>query len=210
MGELNRGYLVAGGVAVLGALAMGQGMRDTEPEPHYRDFGGPRALWRIPDGQALPYSPPVRIDIPGIDVRAPLMRVGQNKDGTVEVPSFKEASKVGWYEHGAAPGGRGAAVVLGHYDGLTGPAVFYKVHKLRPGAPIRVVRADGRVAEFRVDAMERVPKWEFPRTRVYGKVRYAGLRLVTCGGKYDKDEHSYRDNVIVYAHLTGSAGQARP
>jgi hypothetical protein len=64
-----------------------------------------------------------------------------------------------------------------------------------------VARQDGSVAVFRVDATERVPKWEFPRARVYGKVRYAGLRLVTCGGEYDEGGRTYRDNLIVYAHL---------
>jgi hypothetical protein len=93
-------------------------------------------------------------------------------------------------------------VLLGHYDDADGPAVFHRLRHVRPGAMIRVTRQDHSVAVFSVDATERVPKREFPRTRVYGKVRYAGLRLVTCGGRYDEADRSYADNLIVYAHLT--------
>ena len=205
MGGRDRGYAVAAALAVAGALAMGHGARERGGQVHYRDFGGPRALWHIPDGDALPASPPTRIQIPEIDVDAPVMRVGLNRDGTVGVPPLSRAERAGWYEHGPAPGSRGPAVVLGHYDDLGGPAVFHRLHAVRPGTRVRVVRRDGAVAVFRVDAMERVPKWEFPRARVYGKVRYAGLRLITCGGRYDRADRSYRDNLIVYAHLVGSS-----
>ncbi|MBW8487148.1 class F sortase [Actinomadura sp. PM05-2] len=177
---------------------------DATGEAHeYRDLGGPKALWRIPDGPALAFSPPARLQIPDIGVDAATMRVGRNGDGSVQVPPFSAAAKAGWYEHGPAPGSRGPAVVLGHYDDTAGPAVFYKLKRLKPGAVVKVVRKDRSVALFSVDAVEQVRKFEFPRSRVYGEVRYAGLRLVTCGGSYNGAEHSYRDNVIVYAHLSG-------
>ncbi|MFC4913844.1 class F sortase [Actinomadura gamaensis] len=200
----NRGYLVAGGLAVLGAVALGRGVHLPGEAAHYRDLGGPRALWSIPDGTDLPAAAPERIEIPDADVRASVMPVGQNEDGTVEVPPFRVAERVGWYRGGPAPGTRGSSVLLGHYDDREGPAVFYRLHKVRPGAIVKVARSDGTTALFSVDAVEQVPKWDFPRGRVYGNVRYAGLRLITCGGSYNRVEHSYRDNLIVYAHLTGS------
>ncbi|GAA2595449.1 class F sortase [Actinomadura fulvescens] len=200
MGERN-GYLIAAGLAVLGALAVGQGVKN-EPR-HYRDHGGPRALWNIPDGGELPVSPPERLQIPDLALDAPVMRVDRADDGTVQVPPFDRSEQAGWYQRGPAPGSRGSAVVLGHYDDLDGSAVFYRLHELRPGAQIRVVRHDRSKAVFRVDAVEQIHKRDFPRNRVYGDVRYAGLRLVTCGGSYDKQDRSYRDNVIVYAHLVG-------
>lgn len=201
----NRGYLLAGGLAVLGAVAIGHGVHAPAETTHYRDLGGPRALWSIPDGTDLPAAQPERVEIPDAGVRASVMPVGQNEDGTVEVPPLTAAKRVGWYDGGPAPGRRGSAVLLGHYDDLDGPAAFYKLHKVKAGATVKVVRSDGRTALFTVDAVEQVPKWDFPGGRVYGNVRYAGLRLVTCGGPYKRDEHSYRDNLIVYAHLTGSS-----
>ncbi|MEV5570052.1 class F sortase [Spirillospora sp. NPDC052269] len=201
----GRAYLLAGGLAVLGAVALGHGVRSRPEAAHYRDLGGPRALWNIPDGTDLPAAMPERVEIPDAGVHASVMPVGQNRDGTVEVPPLQTAERVGWYRGGPAPGTRGSAVLLGHYDDQSGPAAFYKLHKVRRGAVVRVGRSDGRTALFTVDAVEKVPKWNFPGSRVYGDVRYAGLRLVTCGGSYDRAEHSYRDNLIVYAHLTGTA-----
>lgn len=201
----NQGYLLAGGLAVLGVLAMGHGMAGNHPsQPRY--YGGPRALWHIPDGKALPPSDPVRIEIPDAGVKAPIRPVGKNRDGTVQVPPLRRAHYTGWYRYGPAPGSRGSAVVLGHYDDLSGAAAFYRLGKVRPGDIVRVTRRDRTTAVFKVDAVEQVRKHEFPRQRVYGPVRYAGLRLVTCGGTYDRSDHSYRDNVIVYAHLVGGRG----
>ncbi|SEF61226.1 Sortase family protein [Thermomonospora echinospora] len=197
----NAEYLAAVVLAVTAAVAWGHGSPEDQRTGQVHD--GPRALWHIPDGEAMPASAPVRLEIPRLGVRAPVLPVGRNRDGTVEVPPLHRPRHVGWYRHGPAPGSRGAAVLLGHYDDLRGPAVFYRLGEVRPGDVVRVVRRDRSVAVFAVDATEQVPKEGFPGRRVYGPVRYAGLRLVTCGGTFDHARRSYSDNVVVYAHLTG-------
>jgi hypothetical protein len=206
----GRGYVVAAVLAVLGSIVLGKGTGHAPPPEPRR--AGPPALRHLPDGAALPWARPVRVDIPAAGVAAPLLALGQNPDGTVEVPPFGRASYAGWYRYGPAPGMRGAAVVLGHLDDRRGAAAFYRLGAVRPGAVVRVARDDGVTAEFRVDGVEQVPKARFPASRVYGEVRYAGLRLVTCGGPFDRRRRSYRDNVIVYAHLVAArrAAQVRP
>ncbi|MGI5419508.1 class F sortase [Actinomadura luteofluorescens] len=153
-------------------------------------------------GPALDRSLPVRVSIPSIGVRAPLARLGLGSGGEVRVPPADRPGEAGWYEGGPAPGERGAAVILGHVDSAKGAAVFYDLGRLRPGHRIEVSRADGRVAVFAVESVERVPKGRFPTGRVYGPLGHPGLRLVTCGGALDRAERSYRDNVIVYAAET--------
>ncbi|WP_018351430.1 class F sortase [Longispora albida] len=151
---------------------------------------------------SLPRSEPVRIDIPGIDVRAPVTPTGVDEDGEIEVPPVYSSHLTGWYRHGAAPGELGPAVITGHVDSdRVGPAVFFRLGSLQPGALIRVVRKDNQVAEFRVDGVASFEKDEFPAERVYGPLPYAGLRLVTCGGAYDKARKTYLSNVIVFATL---------
>lgn len=93
-------------------------------------------------------------------------------------------------------------VILGHVDSAKGAAVFYELGRLRPGHRIEVTRADGRTVQFTVESVERVPKERFPTGRVYGPLDHAGLRLVTCGGSFDRNKRSYRDNIIVYAAQT--------
>ena len=74
----------------------------------------------------------------------------------------------------------------------------------KPGDEVAIDRTDGGTAWFVVLATEQYPKDAFPTERVYGDIDHAGLRLITCGGEFDRAARSYRDNVVVYASLVGS------
>lgn len=142
---------------------------------------------------------PVRIEIPSLGVTSALEELGRNADGTVEVPGDWDTA--GWYTGGAKPGQVGSSVILGHVDSKAGPAVFAEVHDLPAGAEIRIERADGTVATFVVERVEQHPKDDFPTADVYYPTLEPLLRLVTCGGSFDRDWGHYRDNVIVFARL---------
>ena len=157
-----------------------------------------------PRARPLARSAPVEIRIPGIGVNAPVMKVGRAADGTVQVPPLAEHNLTGWYEHGPSPGQRGPAVILGHVDSAAGISVFYHLRNMRAGDRVYVTLADGKVAAFAVDGLQKVAKDAFPTASVYGKAGYPSLRLITCGGPFDEATGHYVDNVIVYAHLIGS------
>jgi hypothetical protein len=142
-------------------------------------------------------APPRRIVIPAIGVSAPVIALGLNRDGTIQTP--RAWGDTGWYKPGPEPGERGPAVVAGHKDSTTGPAVFYRLRELKRGNLIRIGRADGSTVRFRVQRVEHWPKSEFPTGRVYGPTRGAVLRLVTCSGNFDRSTGHYVDNTIVYA-----------
>jgi sortase (surface protein transpeptidase) len=144
-------------------------------------------------------SPPVRLEIPAIGVSSPLVRLGLGPDGTMEVPGdFRLA---GWFTGGAQPGQLGPAVIAGHVDSRTGPAVFYRLRELRPGSEVRVVRADRLVVRFRVESLASYPKQALPGDEVYGATTAPTLRLITCAGTFDRASQSYRDNLIVSARI---------
>jgi hypothetical protein len=148
------------------------------------------------DGRA---AAPRRISIPAIGVSAPVVALGLHHDGTLQTP--RRWAATGWYKPGPEPGERGPAVIVGHVDSKTGPAVFYRLRELAPGDLIRIRRADAEhsLIRFRVQRVERWPKAEFPARRVYGPTRGAALRLVTCSGSFDRATGHYADNTIVYA-----------
>jgi len=155
--------------------------------------------------KALGRSAPVRLTIPGIDVHTRLISLGLEKDGTVQVPPLKGDAPAGWYRGLSSPGEAGASVILGHVDSAKdGPAVFYRLRDLRPGMKLSVDRADGRTVSFVVRSVARYSKKDFPTSTVYGDRPGAELRLVTCGGSFDALRRSYRDNIVVYAAMTGS------
>jgi LPXTG-site transpeptidase (sortase) family protein len=145
---------------------------------------------------------PVRIAIPDLGVSAPLMRLGVKRSGEIQVPPLSRRNLAGWYRHGPVPGELGPAVILGHVNNRQGAAVFARLREIRRGQKIYVTRSDGVVAEFTVDGVEQVSKKTFPTERVYGNTTEAALRLITCGGVYDRKRHGYSDNIIVYATLS--------
>jgi sortase (surface protein transpeptidase) len=143
--------------------------------------------------------PPVRIEIPAIGVSSALVRLGLNTDGTMQVPG--DYGVAGWFTGGPAPGDTGPAVIAGHVDSRSGPAIFYRLGALRPGDAIKIIRADGTTARFVADDVARFPKQAFPTQAVFGPTPDPVLRLITCGGRFDRARRSYVDNVIVTAHL---------
>uniref|UniRef100_UPI00157D2C87 class F sortase n=1 Tax=Micromonospora maritima TaxID=986711 RepID=UPI00157D2C87 len=146
-----------------------------------------------------PASLPVRLAVPAIKVTAPVTPVGQARDGSVDVPPLTEHNQTGWYDRGAVPGEPGRAIIVGHVDTKSGPAVFYRLHSLKPGARIQVTRSDRTVVTFKVDSVEYFDKANLPAARVYGDSGPSELRLITCGGEWVGGRTGYEDNVIVFA-----------
>ena len=147
---------------------------------------------------AVAHTVPVGLAIPaiGVDARG-LVPLGRNPDGSLQVPA--NYATAGWFTGGAVPGALGPAVIAGHVDSLAGPAVFYRLAQLRPGDEVLVRLSDGDRVRFRVDGVRHYPKLGFPTEAVYGPVPGSALRLITCGGSFDRAARSYLDNVVVYA-----------
>jgi LPXTG-site transpeptidase (sortase) family protein len=150
---------------------------------------------------ALTHSEPVQIDVPAIEVTSPLVDLGLLEDGTLETPL--NYAKAGWFAGGNLPGdpqGR-PAVIAGHVDDHTGPAVFFRLRELVAGDEVEVLRADNTVAVFTVTESQQYPKSEFPSEQVYAPVGDSEIVLITCTGDFDEDVRSYRDNLVVRATL---------
>lgn len=161
------------------------------------------------DGPHLAASVPTAVSIPAIGVHSDLQRLGLQPDGTLQTPQpgphYDEAA---WFDGSATPGQLGVSVLEGHVDSAAnGPSVFFRLGALRPGDAIAVARADGSTAHFAVDSVREFPKSAFPTTAVYGgDPHQASLRLITCGGPFDRSTRNYLDDIVVYAHLTGTGG----
>lgn len=156
-------------------------------------------------GPTLRSSAPVAVTIPAIRVRSPLLRLGLNRDGTLQVPSLTtSANEAAWYKNSVTPGQAGTSVIEGHVDSYHGPAVFYRLGALRPGNLIDVTRADGITAVFRVTGVREYDKDKFPSATIFGPADYAALRLITCGGDFDPATGHYLGSVVVFASLASS------
>ncbi|GAA2239738.1 hypothetical protein GCM10010413_46750 [Promicromonospora sukumoe] len=142
---------------------------------------------------------PVRISIPSIDVDAGFENLGIGQDGRLEAPVDYDLA--GWYADGVEPGDVGPAIVAGHVDSRTAPAVFVRLDELDPGAEVLVEMSDGEVLTFETTRSTQSAKSAFPTADVYSNVPAPELRLVTCAGDFDSGSGHYVDNLVVFAEL---------
>jgi len=142
-----------------------------------------------------PWAAPTALRVPAAAVDVPLPPIGLDGSGALVPP----AVGAGWYADGPAPGETGPAVIAGHVDWAGSPAVFARLDELGPGDEVLVDHADGSTSRFTVSHVERYAKSAFPTAAVYGPTPGAELRLITCGGVFDRAAGSYLDNVVVYA-----------
>ena len=166
--------------------------------------GDPPALLRPPAAAPGPAvaapARPVAVSIPALSVAGPLEELVADP-ATGELAAPHDPARAGWYAAGVVPGDQGPAVIGGHVDSRSGPGVFFRLRTLRPGDLVDVTRSDGRTVRFSVIAVALYPKDRFPTEAVYGPTSGPELRLVTCGGTFDRSARSYDDNVVVDAAL---------
>ncbi|MET4051682.1 LPXTG-site transpeptidase (sortase) family protein [Frigoribacterium sp. PvP054] len=144
---------------------------------------------------------PAAVSVPAIGLDAPLIDLGIADDGAMEVPV--DADDVGWFTGGGKPGGRGPTVIAAHVDSASGPAVFARLDELVAGDRVDVTTVEGGVVGYVVTEVLDVPKAEFPTGRVFGAQPTDQLRLITCGGVFDRSSGHYDQNRIVFAEPMG-------
>lgn len=155
---------------------------------------------RLADHQRRTQQPtPVRVRIPELAIDARVDAVGVDSDGSMTVP--QPPSRLGWYEHGPAPGdAEGSAVIAGHVDSAAhGPGAFFELGAVEPGATVVVTLSDGTDVLFEVTGRQRIDKEVLPTDDLFRRTGPGVLTLVTCGGDFDTARRSYTDNVVVVA-----------
>lgn len=182
------------GVAVAVALAgCGTGASDAPNEMGARAGVEPA----IPMGEQV--GSPEHLRIPKLGINEPLVALALTPEGAPEVPPTDKPQEVGWFEPGPEPGEVGSSVIVGHINGrvngISTPGVFSRLNQLALGDEVWV---DDR--RFVITGTEQVKKNQFPTNRVYGVATSdAELRLITCGGDFDRGSGHYEDNYIVSA-----------
>ncbi|ROS31336.1 class F sortase [Cellulomonas sp. PhB150] len=205
------------GAALLlgGATAVVIGINDQEPAPPVPPAAEAPVESSTPTATSAPVPAPTEkatevakkvplpttISIPSLDVSSKLLTLGLAKDGTIAVPAKgKNYDRAAWFDGSPRPGADGPAVIEGHVDGDNGPSVFHDLGKITKGAKITVTREDGSKVHFVVDGVASYPKDDFPVTKVYANTKDPQLRLITCGGEFDRKTGHYVDNTVVFAH----------
>ncbi|MET9497840.1 class F sortase [Streptomyces sp. NPDC006552] len=142
---------------------------------------------------------PARLRIPALHLDTAIASLSLDSEGRLPAPAGY--TDVGWWREGPSPGEAGPAVIAGHLDTVSGPAVFADLAGLRPGDRVEITRADRSTSVFEVRGTAEYPQDDFPTEAVYGSTPDAELRLITCGGAYDRAARRYLDNTVVSATM---------
>nr|WP_246406558.1 class F sortase [Modestobacter versicolor] len=174
----------------------------TAPAP-----AAPSAAGALPQVAARPATPPpvvtavppVRLEVPGAGIDAPLDPVGVEPDGAMTLP--EDVGRAGWYRYGPVPGAtEGTAVLAGHVDDEEqGLGELAPLRGVEPGAEVRVTDAAGVVTRWQVVGREVIEKQAVPLDQLFQRTGPPRLVLVTCGGDFLPELRSYQDNVVVVA-----------
>lgn len=156
----------------------------------------------VPTGAAE--QAPARLVVPALKLNAAVDAVGiDERTGDFAVPP--SVDRVGWYRFG--PGfaaGTGSIVVAGHVDSAEqGKGAFFRLGRMATGDRITLTGPDGAKREFEVVARKRYDKKRIPLDEYFARDGDLRLTLITCGGPFDQQTRSYRDNVVVTATPVG-------
>ena len=137
------------------------------------------------------------ISIPDIGVSSDIELLTLDSTGALLPPV--DFNKAGWYSAGVVPGQIGPAIIAGHIDSTTAPAVFANLHRVTPGMKILVTLSAGTTLTFEAGRSQVASKTQFPSNAVYGTVPTPQLRVITCDGTFDPATGHYDDNLVVFA-----------
>lgn len=144
---------------------------------------------------------PLQVRIGTIAVDAPVVPVGLEPDGAMEIP--ERVAEIGWYDPdglGVLPGATGTAVLAGHVDSRSqGRGALYDLRDLRTGETIELDLADGSTQGWRITEVIQYPKDVIPLEEIFTWSGASRLAIITCGGEFDRTARSYTDNIVVYA-----------
>ena len=203
--DLKRFRVVGNGIIEDAATGIRRPLLPAEAAAGGTPFDGVDLAVALPSDLRYGVGPrPQRLRVPSIGLDAPIVPIGLDPTGALAVP--EKVDVAGWWSGGPIPGEAGPTVVVGHYDSKTAAGVFEHLPEVGVGNVITVERSDGWKYRYRVTSSERIAKSAFPTGRVYGATAATALRLVTCGGRFDRSTGHYVDNVIVYAEYVSSTG----
>jgi sortase (surface protein transpeptidase) len=145
---------------------------------------------------------PIRLRIPALDIDSTVEWVGIDDEGRMDVPGNYD--DVAWYEDGPRPGMPGNAVIAGHLDSTTGPAVFYRLDTLQPGDEVFVATHAGNELRFVVVGKEAFDANAAPLERIFGPGFAPHLNLITCEGAFSRSSGQYDQRLVVFTVLADS------
>lgn len=149
-----------------------------------------------PDAATMERLAPRSLRFEAVDVDEEIRPVGIEDDGEMEVP---DATEIGWWEYGSAPGLPGATVLAAHVSWNDALGPFFRLGDAEIGDRLEVTAGDGSVRVYQVVERTMYVKDGLPADRIWTTAGDEVLVLITCGGDFNPSISRYRHNIVVYA-----------
>jgi len=144
---------------------------------------------------------PKKIVIPSIGVDAYIQNVGIDQKNEIAVPNNIHIA--GWFADSVLPGKKGLSIIDGHLDGLTQNGIFDHLIQVQPGVTFSIEFGDGTIRLFKVRSVHAVPLDSAAEMLFSQDPSLSNeLKLITCGGQYNKNTHLYDKRIIVSSTMT--------
>lgn len=156
---------------------------------------------------AVPSEPPLMDDgiipaklyIPALQILALVDPVSITDDGQMDVPAYtRRVGILSKSSDGVMPGAIGNAVMDGHVDSPTGPAVFFRLKQIKKGDKVIIKNKEGCRIDFSVEAVETYKTTEAPISKIFGPSNESRLNLITCTGTFIRKTKEYQERLVVY------------
>lgn len=145
------------------------------------------------------YLHPYELEIPQLKINTFIVPVGIDEHERMDVP--KSFENVGWFKYGSIPGEQGNAVIAGHLDSPTGPAIFYNLNTLQIGDFIHVLNIKGEKMTFIIKEKKIYNTSSFPIEKVFGYTDKKILNIITCDGAFDHNAKTYDKRLVLVSQL---------
>lgn len=198
---------VAGAVAItLASAGCGSSPEavPSAPAPPPTAAALPTPAVEVPVAAATPSErrapvPPERVVVAAVDIDVPVVPVGVEQGGFMELPADPAIS--GWYRFGADPtSADGNVVISAHIDAPDFPiGPFSRLRDVAAGEVVEVLDATGAAHRYEVQSVTYYPKAELPVAELFARSGTRNLVLITCGGAFDSRTGRYADNVVAIA-----------
>lgn len=150
-----------------------------------------------PEPIPLPAGAIGKLAIPAIGVDAVARPVGVLPSGAMDVTS--DIWEVGVFDQTVAPGQPGNALLEGHLDWYTGPAVFWNLRQLQNGDEIDYTEATGQLHRFAVSSAGSLAYNAAIPDSMYSTSGTATITLITCAGAWVASAHTYSSRLLLTA-----------
>lgn len=138
------------------------------------------------------------ISIPKYNVKSRVLRMGVKSNNELKAPNNIFDS--GWYDGSAKPGEKGAVLIDGHVRGPTKPGVFYNLKNLSTGDVIEITRGDGQIIKYKAVKSKLYTASQTDMVAALKPIEgERGLNLITCAGKFNREQNNYEDRLVVFA-----------